>query len=100
VDGEIGDLIPRSATGDKLPLGVDLGRAFLYARYEAELTDKGLEGLGVRGVDPRKVQALDSVENMPQLATIGKALASQVDVTDFGSFLGAPIYERLNTDAD
>ena len=41
IDRELGDLIPRRVEGDEkkeVPLSEDLGRAFLYARYNAELS--------------------------------------------------------------
>ncbi|HWN43272.1 MAG TPA: patatin-like phospholipase family protein [Thermoanaerobaculia bacterium] len=90
IDREIGDLIPldRSSTLDSpphLPLSVDLGRNFLYARYNVELTHEGLADLGITGVDPEKVAKLDSVKSMKDLRRIGKALGEKtVDVTRFG----------------
>lgn len=97
LDREVGDLVPRAADGS-LDLGKDLGRAFLYARYDAELTDRGLAELGVTGVDPVAVRSLDSVEQMPALERIGKALGKKIDVKSFGSFLEQPLAPRLNLD--
>ena len=97
LDREILDGIPR--VGDTpIPLEEDLGRAFLYARYDAELTDAGLAKLSVTGVDPVAVRSLDSVEQMPALETIGKALGKTIDTKAFGSFLSLPLAPRLNLD--
>lgn len=95
LDAEVGDLIPRAASG-RLQTG--LGRAFVYARYEAPLTDAGIGGLGVEGVDPARLRRLDAVDHIPALERIGAALAEQVDVRLFGGFLDRPPWPRLNHD--
>ena len=70
LDREIGDLV-----GMKGP--VDPSRLFTYARYNATLSREGLDALGLQGIDPRAVQSLDSVEHMPELQRIGKAVAER-----------------------
>ncbi len=87
LDLEVGDLIPRDEDGNKIPLDQDLGRNFLYLRYNAELTKQGLDALGLADVDPRKVSKLDSTDGMPDLLRIGAKLADQLDLNDFGSFV-------------
>lgn len=87
LDREVGDLIPRDATGKLLPLSEDLDRSFLYARYDAELTTVGLTGLGCGDLDPACVSRLDSVDFMDALERVGQAVAKKVDVTAFGSLL-------------
>ena len=52
LDREVGDLVPRDGQGAPIPLSTDLGRAFLYARYNAELTRSGLAALGLPELDP------------------------------------------------
>jgi len=86
LDSECGDLVPRDSDGRAIPLRQNLGRDFLYARYEVELTKAGLSELGIRGIDPKSVCALDSVDHMPELCQVGKALAERVDLAHFGHF--------------
>ena len=83
IDRELGDLISRR-DGQPIPVEEDLGRAFLYARYNADLSREGLDALGLRDLDPEKVQKLDSVEFIGDLARVGKAVATQVRMRDFG----------------
>jgi hypothetical protein len=88
LDREVGDLVPREDSGRRRPLNDDLGRAFLYARYDAVLTRPGLTSLGCAEIDPAAVCTLDSVEHMAELEQVGKAVAEhQLDVTDFGPLL-------------
>lgn len=87
LDNEVGDLIPRSSDGSVTPLTDDLGRAFLYARYDALLTRQGLDALGCDAIDPEEVSKLDSVDTMDQLERVGKAVAAQVKLADFGDVI-------------
>ena len=97
LDREILDLIPRRqeevmAAKDPLnvppiPLSEDLGRQFLYARYNADLSSAGLSQLGFPQVDPKNIQKMDAVENIPVLFEIGKAAGTAVRAAHFGSFL-------------
>lgn len=86
IDRELGDLIPRRGdpeTGDPrkgelVPLSEDLGRQFLYARYNAELSARWLSDHGLGDVDASKVAQLDSVEHVEDLVRVGRALAEEV----------------------
>jgi hypothetical protein len=90
LDREVGDLIPRR-NGEVIPLSEGLGRAFLYCRYDAELTAEGLASLGLSSIDPEKVGAMDNVNAMPLLITIGRALAERVELNHFGRFVDLPL---------
>ena len=75
-----------------MPLSTDLGRAFLYARYNVDLSAGGLATLGftARDVDPAMAQKMDKAdpEHIDLLLKIGtKAAAAQVDARHFGSFV-------------
>jgi hypothetical protein len=70
-----------------IPLDVDQGRAFLYARYNADLSSEGLVRLGFSSVDPEKVQKLDAVDQMDNLLAIGQAASQQIQLAHFGSFV-------------
>jgi uncharacterized protein len=102
LDREILDLQPRDLQPEHLrpdtkleelyavpstPLSVDLGRNFLYARYNADLSSTGLRALGFPAVDAISIQKMDAVENIPVLTEIGRAAGAVVDKKHFGSFL-------------
>lgn len=80
IDMEIGDLI--NAAGPAQP------KLFTYLRYNAELTRKGLDRLGVSAaVNAKAIRKLDSVEHIPQLQEVGQALAKQVNREHFKGFV-------------
>lgn len=86
IDEELGDLIPRRGdAGERrpVPLSEDLGRQFLYARYNAELSKQWLAARGLGKIDPAHVSKLDSVEFVPDLVRVGKALAREVKPEHF-----------------
>jgi predicted acylesterase/phospholipase RssA len=82
IDGEIGNLV-----GNRAPLAEKL---FSYARYNVELSEKGLAELGISDIDPKTVQPLDSVDHLPDLERVGRAAARRyVAIDDFEGFLDA-----------
>jgi hypothetical protein len=83
IDRELGDLVPRGADGRPIPISVDLGRQFLYARYNAELTPEWLSDRGLGDVDASQVAQLDSVEHVEDLVRVGQALAREVKPEHF-----------------
>ncbi|MGH1488818.1 MAG: patatin-like phospholipase family protein [Acidimicrobiales bacterium] len=92
IDNEVGDLIPKDGAGNPLPLEDDQDRDFLYARYNATLTDAWLAERGLGDIKADDVSALDSVDAMPDLTRIGKNLAHDVDLAHFGRFVDLPIH--------
>jgi hypothetical protein len=97
LDREVLDLVPRQVepgmpleqqlAAPPVPLSTDLGRNFLYARYNADLSRRGLDALGFRDVDPANIQKMDEVKNIPALLEIGQAAGTSVDVSHFGEFI-------------
>ena len=87
LDREIGDLIPRDSAGKEIPLSKDLGRRFLYARYNPDLSREGLDAMELRHVEPQEVQKLDSVESMEDLRRVGRKAAEQINLGHFGDFI-------------
>jgi hypothetical protein len=69
------------------PLTEDLGRAFLYARYNADLSREGLKALGCPDIEPDDVQQMDSVEHMDELLRVGRAAGQQISLDHFGPFV-------------
>ena len=88
IDRELHDLIPIDPQTPDQPLGLerDTGKAFLYVRYNAELTDDGLRQLGLDGLDPNELRKMDDVANLPQLRQVGAALGERVSLTHLGPF--------------
>jgi uncharacterized protein len=89
IDRELGDLIPRDDNGNVIPVDYDLGRAFLHVRYNAELSEKGLEKLGFDDIDPAEVGQMDSVDHIDDLSRIGRRLAQEVRLEHFGHFVNS-----------
>ena len=86
LDREILDLVPRE-DGKEIPLSTDLGRSFLYARYNADLSRTGLNALGFPGLDPASMQKMDAVANIEPLLSIGEAAGASVQAAHFGPLL-------------
>jgi uncharacterized protein len=79
LDNEIEDLIGK--TGPANP------KLFTYMRYNAELTQKGLDDLGLGHIDPENVRKLDAVKNIKDLQAVGKAVAEHnVNIGHFAGF--------------
>jgi hypothetical protein len=90
LDREVLDLVPRqelTADAPAIPLTTDLGRRFLYARYNADLSEQGLNRLGFPKVNCDSIKKMDAVENIESLLAIGKAAGACVQAAHFGSFL-------------
>ena len=52
-------------------------KLFRYVRYNAELTRSGLDQLGCTDIEPNEVQKLDSIDSIPALRQVGKAVADR-----------------------
>jgi predicted acylesterase/phospholipase RssA len=87
LDREIGDMIPRDDNGVEIPLNQDLGRQFLYARYNADLSREGLDAMGLDGIKPENVQKLDSIEYIEDLRKVGRKVAEEIELKHFGHFI-------------
>lgn len=71
IDREVKDMVPAQ------PLSENLGRSFLYARYDPDLTRAGLDALGLKKLSPEAVAKMDSVKAVDDLIAIGKAYAKK-----------------------
>jgi predicted acylesterase/phospholipase RssA len=99
IDRELLDMIPREGSDEgslrerlarpRVGLDTDLGRRFLYARYNVDLSDEGLTSLGitdVRAEDARKMDKADA-EQIDALLRIGSRAAGQVNIKEhLGAF--------------
>lgn len=99
IDRELLDMVPREGSDDgklserlarrRVPLDKDLGRDFLYARYNVDLSDEGLKNLKITDVKAEDAQKMDKAdpEQIAALLRIGEAAAAQVNVNEhFGAF--------------
>ena len=97
LDREILDLVPRQISegmtteqqyaAPEIPLSTDLGRHFLYARYNADLSRQGLDKRGFKAIDAAGIQKMDAVQNIELLLSIGRAAGESVNRAHFGPFL-------------
>jgi hypothetical protein len=97
LDREILDMVPRQVedrmtlderySAPVVPLTHDLGRHFLYARYNADLSAEGLSAAGFEDVNPSSIQKMDAVENMETLLAIGEKAGHAVQAIHLGSFI-------------
>jgi hypothetical protein len=69
LDREIGNVI-----GQGIP---NVPKLFTYARYNIELSREGLEALGLKHINPRHVQQIDSIDHVGEMQEVGRTLALQ-----------------------
>jgi hypothetical protein len=99
IDRELLDMVPRQGPDEgsmdervkrpRVPLDKDLGRRFLYVRYNVDLSRVGLDKLGCADVDPQIARKMDKAdpEHIELLLRLGQQAAKQVDVAEhFGTF--------------
>ena len=99
IDRELLDMVPRQGNDEgtlterlaqpRVPLQNDLGRRFLYARYNVDLSKDGLAKLKITDVKPEDAQKMDKAdaEQIEVLLRIGAKAAAQVNVKEhFGAF--------------
>jgi hypothetical protein len=79
IDREMGDLIP--AEDDTTP------RAFRYARYNADISQKGLEDLGFKDLKSEDVGKLDAIDQIPSLRRIGRKIGEEIKIEHFAGFV-------------
>jgi hypothetical protein len=99
IDRELLDMVPREGSDEgsaaerigrpRVSLDKDLGRSFLFARYNADLSDEGLARLGITGVSSAEVRKMDKADpnHIDLLLSVGSKAAGQVNVREhFGVF--------------
>ncbi len=88
IDRELNYMIPMDKQGNVYPLSQDTKRHFLYSRYNADLSQDGLNKLGLNNIVSDHVREMDSVKYITELQAVGKATGKQqVRLEHFGSFL-------------
>lgn len=87
LDREVHDMIGARDPALKLPgCKGPCDKLFTYLRYNAELSSKGLTELGVGHLDPAHVQQMDSVEHIPEMQEVGRAVGRKVSPSHFAGF--------------
>ncbi|MEO6730648.1 MAG: patatin-like phospholipase family protein [Ferruginibacter sp.] len=88
IDRELNDMIPMDDEGNILQLSQNTKRHFLYMRYNADISQQGLDELGLQHIESDHVREMDSVKYIKELETVGKAVGKQqVNINHFGSFV-------------
>ncbi|MEP7230818.1 MAG: patatin-like phospholipase family protein [Ginsengibacter sp.] len=87
IDLELKYMVPMDEKGNLVPLASDTKRHFLYARYNADLSRKGLDEMGLGNIDSDHVREMDSVLYIDQLRQVGSKAAEQISMEHFGSFV-------------
>jgi hypothetical protein len=81
IDREMGNLVLPAETPDH-------GRSFRYVRYNADLSQKSLNDLGLSDIEAAAVQKMDAVGQIDNLSRVGKAVAQkEVSIEHFGPFV-------------
>ncbi len=80
LDREVGDMFCQS--GPAQP------KMFTYMRYDADVSQNGLDTLGLNDIKAASVQGLDAVENMAEMQKLGRAVAARcIDAAHYAAFL-------------
>lgn len=79
LDREVGNLCDVKGPTDK--------KLFSYVRYNADLSRRGLDDLGLLQIKPEYVQQMDSVQYIDDLQKVGKAVAKKVEKKHFVGFV-------------
>ncbi len=81
IDRELGHMMPLDKDGNVLGVSSDAARHFTYARYNANLSEEGLNELGLSHIDSDNVRKMDSVAHIAELREVGRVAGkAQVDV--------------------
>lgn len=88
IDNELYSMIPMDPKGNILDLSQDTRRHFLYVRYNADLSQEGLNKIGFPNIKSDEIREMDSVDHIEDLQKVGSETAKQqVDLKHFGTFL-------------
>lgn len=73
IDREIDDLVPTAA----MPATSTVAKQFAYVRYDPDVSQAGLDALGLSAIKAANVQVMDSVKYMADIQKVGAAYAAQ-----------------------
>lgn len=89
IDKELDAMVPVDKGGNAVGLDNDAGRHFSYVRYNADLSQEGLDRAGLAHIESDHVRKMDSTKYINQLREVGRKTGEQqVKVKEhFVSFL-------------
>lgn len=73
IDREINDMLPTEA----VPVTSTVPKQFAYVRYDPDVSQAGLNTLGLADIKAEQVQVIDSVKHMPQIQRVGTTYAAK-----------------------
>ena len=73
IDREICDMLPTEA----VPVTSTVPKQFAYVRYDPDVSQAGLNMLGLADIKAKEVQVMDSVKHMPQIQRVGTTYAAK-----------------------
>lgn len=73
IDREICDMVPTEA----VPVTSTVPKQFAYVRYDPDVSQAGLNALGLADIKAEQVQVMDSVKHMPQIQRVGTTYAAK-----------------------
>ncbi|UCV21991.1 patatin-like phospholipase family protein [Ferribacterium limneticum] len=73
IDREIEDLVP----SESCPITSTIPKQFAYVRYDPDVSQDGLNKLGLADIKAEQVQVMDSVKHMPEIQRVGVAYAAR-----------------------
>lgn len=73
IDREVKDLVPTA----EAPRTSTMPKQFAYVRYDPDVSQEGLNELGLADIKAEKVQVMDSVKNMPEIQRVGTTYAAK-----------------------
>ncbi|MEF8733860.1 MAG: patatin-like phospholipase family protein [Candidatus Accumulibacter meliphilus] len=73
IDREFGDMV-MSPGGSA---NASVGKQFAYLRYDPDVSQAGIDALGLGDIDARKVQVMDSVKNIGDIQKVGQTYAAR-----------------------
>lgn len=73
IDREICDMLPTEA----VPITSTVPKQFAYVRYDPDVSQAGLNTLGLADIKAEQVQVMDSVKHMPQIQRVGTTYAAK-----------------------
>ncbi|TDH28006.1 patatin [Segetibacter sp. 3557_3] len=88
IDRELKYMIPMDEEGNMIEMDQDTNRQFLYVRYNADLSQEGLDTMGLHDIKSNHVREMDSVTYLNDMSLVGRTAAKeQVNLQHFGAFV-------------
>jgi hypothetical protein len=73
IDREFGDMVMAPGAS----ANASTGKQFAYLRYDPDVSQAGIDALGLGGIEARKVQVMDSVKNIGDIQKVGQTYAAR-----------------------